>query len=171
MRAPLAAAALMALAACQPTAKAPAPAAAPATTVTEQLKERYIEALPRWMPIANQSGGGSIAYDMDNRTFDATTKIATLVLQVRYGGPMTTEFPVEGGGSTTMTYGIERIYLNYKCSDVPEDSLFAITERRVVDEQGVAKFSYKPIITDKDYKLVSNWAVAGVGFRPACAAR
>jgi hypothetical protein len=169
MRALLAAAALIALAACQPTA--PAPAAAPAPTVTEQLKERYIEALPRWMPIANQSGGGSIAYDMDNRTFDATSKIATLVLQVRYGAATTTEFPIEGGGSTTMTYGIERIYLNYKCSDVPEDSLFAITERRIVDEQGVTQFSYKPAITDKDYKLVSNWPVASVGFRPACAAR
>jgi hypothetical protein len=165
------AAALFAVSACQPSAKTPAPDGAPAQSVTEQLKERYIEALPRWMPIANQSGGGSIAYDMDNRTFDATTKIATLVLQVRYGAATTTEFPVEGGGSTTMTYGIERIFLNYKCSDVPEDSLFAITERRIVDEQGVAKFSYKPAITDKDYKLVSNWAVASVGFRPACAAR
>lgn len=164
----LLAAALFALAACQPT---PPSGGAPAPTVTEQLKERYIEALPRWMPIANQSGGGSIAYDMDNRTFDATTKIATLVLQVRYGAATTTEFPVEGGGATTMTYGIERIYLNYKCSDAPEDSLFAITERRVVDEEGVTQFSYKPPITDKDYKLVSNWPVASVGFRPACAAR
>jgi hypothetical protein len=173
MRADLTAAALVALAslavtACQPSSQKPD---APAPSVQEQLKARYLSALPRWMPIARNADGGDIAYDIDNRTFDLATKTAKVALQVRYAQPTTTEFPVEGGGSTTITYTIEQIDLTYKCADVPEQATFAIAERRVVDADGKVEFRHTTPPTDADFKSVSAWPMAFVAYRPACADR
>lgn len=158
------AAGMMALAAaCSPPSQPAKQAAAPQGTAVESLTERYISALPRWIPIGNQAGGGQIAYDIDGLKQDSAAGTVDITLQVTHAAPTTMEI-VETGGTRVLTYQIERVTLRMLCAE----ELFAVASRRIVDKDGAVIHEIVSTPTNKDYKPIRDWPVAALAKPPAC---
>lgn len=167
----IAAALAAGLSACSPPAptakseKAPttAPAVTPGDPNQETLGKRYIDLLPQWVPIANTSDGGKVAYDLKN-LLKPQAGVAEITLQITHGAPQ--EWTIDEATQTRkVSYTQEIAHFRYRCPSRE----FAVVSREIRDErdQVVAKVA----TPDAAFAKVDGNGVATVAFNPACAER
>ncbi|GAM97092.1 hypothetical protein U91I_00715 [alpha proteobacterium U9-1i] len=129
---PLAALALIALAACGQPAEAPAPGAAPVNEGPVVLSTT--RNMPDWLFILRTNDGGTIHFNQ--RTITRHDGLADIWLQVRYGRQQLWQSETETTESV-IRFELERIHYQFNC----ESEQFVIVERQIMGagEQVVAR--------------------------------
>ena len=161
MRTPLiAAAALVALAACgQPQQKAPAQTPAATTQQNGSVQLYSTRNLPDWLFILRTTDGGTVHFNQ--RTITRENGLADIWLQVHYGRPQLYEGQRPGGGSTVVHYDTERLHYRFNCAD----QTFIVMERQVMgaNEEIVARYEPRAI-----YRRVPDGGAAAHVMPIAC---